>query len=178
MKLGWRRTPSEVNSAKAISATSFGYTSTRLDLASLAGQAVRFRFRLGTDPSLSRGGWVVDNVRLYTCAAQAPTARGDIDGDNLTATLLTGPSHGDLTFNSAGSFTYTPHANFFGTDSFTYEASDGSLSSAATVTIQLTQVNDAPAAGDDNYTVAEDGSLQIAAPGVQLSSSEPSRQST
>ena len=45
-----------------------------------------------------------------------------------------------------GSFTYTPAANFSGTDSFTYQASDGSSlpSNTATVTINVTAVNDAP----------------------------------
>ena len=51
----------------------------------------------------------------------------DPDGDPLTAVLVSGPSHGTLTLNANGSFTYTPNANFNGTDSFTYRASDGTL---------------------------------------------------
>jgi hypothetical protein len=47
--------------------------------------------------------------------------------------------------NADGSFTYTPDPDFNGDDSFTYHASDGSLSSAsATVSISVTAVNDAP----------------------------------
>ena len=50
-----------------------------------------------------------------------------------------------------GSFTYTPNANFNGTDSFTYTASDGTAASnVATVTITVTGVNDAPVAVDDS----------------------------
>ena len=49
----------------------------------------------------------------------------DPDGDPLTAVLVTGPSHGTLTLNANGSFTYTPAANYNGPDSFTYRASDG-----------------------------------------------------
>jgi RHS repeat-associated protein len=45
----------------------------------------------------------------------------DANGDSLAASLVAGPSHGTLNFNSDGSFTYTPNAGFFGTDSFTYE---------------------------------------------------------
>ena len=41
--------------------------------------------------------------------------------------LASGPSHGTLTLNANGSFTYTPAANFNGSDSFTYRASDGTL---------------------------------------------------
>ena len=50
----------------------------------------------------------------------------DPDGDTLTAAVVdSAPSHGTLTLNADGSFTYTPAANFNGTDSFTYRASDG-----------------------------------------------------
>ena len=44
-----------------------------------------------------------------------------------------------------GCFTYTPYANYFGGDSFTYKANDGMLdSSIATVTIIVNGENDAP----------------------------------
>ena len=49
----------------------------------------------------------------------------DVDGDALTAVLVTGPAHGTLTLNADGSFTYTPDANYNGADSFTYSANDG-----------------------------------------------------
>jgi hypothetical protein len=47
------------------------------------------------------------------------------DGDLLTAILVDNPTNGILTLNSDGSFTYEPNLNFFGTDSFTYLANDG-----------------------------------------------------
>src|SRR5207249_8190944 len=53
----------------------------------------------------------------------------DVDSATLTAALVAGPSHGTLALNTNGSFTYTPAANFNGTDSFAYTASDGALSS-------------------------------------------------
>ena len=73
----------------------------------------------------------------------------DADGDALTAILVTGPANGAVVVNGDGSFTYTPAANFAGTDSFTYQASDGSSlpSNTATVTINVTAVNDAPTVG-------------------------------
>ncbi len=47
---------------------SFGYTASKLDLSSLAGESVRFRFRIGTDSILGDYGWFVDDIRIYTCA--------------------------------------------------------------------------------------------------------------
>jgi VCBS repeat-containing protein len=69
----------------------------------------------------------------------------DPDHDPLSAVLVSGPSHGTLTLNPDGSFTYTPATNHTGSDSFTYQASDGTLSSElATVTLTVTAVNDPP----------------------------------
>src|SRR5215211_2252122 len=91
----------------------------------------------------------------------------DPDSSSLTAALVTGPGHGTLTLDGDGSFTYTPAANFNGTDSFTYRASDGTLDSGlATVTITITAVNDTPVATNDAYTTDEDTALTVAAPGV------------
>ncbi|WP_374663339.1 tandem-95 repeat protein [Ramlibacter sp.] len=84
----------------------------------------------------------------------------DIDSSALTASIVNGPAHGVLTVNSDGTSSYKPTANYSGTDSFTYTVTDGDLvSSLATVTIAVTPVNDAPTAGDQSMTVAEDGVL-------------------
>ena len=91
----------------------------------------------------------------------------DVDGDPLTAVMVNGPSWGSLTLKSDGSFTYTPAENFFGTDSFTYYAWDGTdQSNVATVTITVTPVNDLPVANDDAYEVWQGQTLTIVAPGV------------
>ncbi|MFC1794484.1 tandem-95 repeat protein, partial [Planctomycetota bacterium] len=81
----------------------------------------------------------------------------DVDGDPLTATLVSGPSDGALTFNSDGSFTYTPSPDFNGTDSFTYVANDAEFdSNDATVTITINPVNDAPLALPTSLITNED----------------------
>ena len=77
-----------------------------------------------------------------------------------------GPSHGTLTLNANGSFTYTPAANYNGSDSFTYRASDGTLTSnLATVTLTVTAVNDAPtvtvAAGGTCGTDDRSGTINL-----------------
>ncbi len=61
----------------------------------------------------------------------------DADGDTLTASLVTGPAHGTLTFNADGSFSYTPATGYNGPDSFTYQAADATGSSAVT-TVSIT----------------------------------------
>src|SRR5437899_777212 len=98
----------------------------------------------------------------------------DVDGDTLSAVLVSNPTHGTLTLNSDGSLVYMPALNFNGTDSFTYKASDGQAQSGTTtVTITVTPVNDAPvAANDDSYTTPEDTQLTVSAPGVLANDSD------
>ena len=76
----------------------------------------------------------------------------DVDGDPLTRGAgRPVPANGTLTLNADGTFTYTPNANFNGSDSFTYKANDGTVdSNVATVTITVDAVNDAPVALDDS----------------------------
>ncbi len=75
-------------------------------------------------------------------------------GTVLTASLVSGPSHAaSFTFNSNGSFTYTPAYHFVGRDTFTYRASDGiANSNLATVTINVS--NFGPQAQNDQYTAS------------------------
>src|SRR3989454_3308353 len=74
----------------------------------------------------------------------APGVLGnDIDeaGHPLTAVLVSGTTHGTLTLNSNGSFSYTPNTNYNGPDSFTYKANDGTAdSNIATVSIAVNAV--------------------------------------
>ena len=68
----------------------------------------------------------------------------DVEGDHLTATVVSGPTHGTLTLNVDGSFTYMPNANFYGNDSFTYKANDGGANSntaivSITISVPITK---------------------------------------
>jgi hypothetical protein len=47
---------------------SYGYTTSRLNLSSLAGDDVRFRFRISTNSSGDDYGWFVDDVQIYSCS--------------------------------------------------------------------------------------------------------------
>ncbi len=84
----------------------------------------------------------------------------DLDGtiDPATVTIINGPASGTLTNNGDGTVTYTPGANYNGSDSFTYTVQDnsGATSNEATVSIGVDPVNDAPVAADDSDTTPED----------------------
>ncbi|MBI2661055.1 cadherin-like domain-containing protein, partial [Candidatus Woesearchaeota archaeon] len=68
----------------------------------------------------------------------------DADSDSLAYSIVSNPSAGNLS-GSGNSRTYTPRANYAGPDSFTYRCSDGSVNSnTATVSVTITNVNDAP----------------------------------
>jgi VCBS repeat-containing protein len=91
----------------------------------------------------------------------------DPDGDSLGAVLVANATHGIVVLNGNGSFTYTPAADYTGPDSFTYRATDGSLSSnTATVSLTVVPVNVAPVAVADSYTTVESTPLTVPAKGV------------
>jgi VCBS repeat len=91
----------------------------------------------------------------------------DFDPTILTAIKVSDPANGTLVLNADGSFTYTPDADFNGTDTFTYKANDGyDDSNVATVTITVTEIKDQVQAVDDFYTTDEDTTLTVEAPGV------------
>ena len=65
--------------------------------------------------------------------------------------LVADPSHGTLTLNTNGSFSYTPTAGYDGPDSFTYKVNDGSLDSdVATVNLTVNAVA-GPGSVNDAY---------------------------
>ena len=71
----------------------------------------------------------------------------DVDGDALTATSVSTPAHGSASVNTDGTVTYTPNADYNGTDSVTYKATDGAAdSNEATVTVTV-EIAEAVAGG-------------------------------
>ncbi len=126
-------------------------------------------------PVALNDAYAISEDTVLTVAAPGILANdSDPDGNALKANLVAGPAHGALTLNTNGSFTYRPATNYFGPDSFTYKANDGSLDSGiATVSLTITNLNEAPLANNDTYTLAEDTLLSIAAPGVLANDSDP-----
>ena len=70
-------------------------------------------------------------------------------GTTLTITAITQPTNGTVVITGGGTgVTYTPDANFAGTDTFTYTITDGALATdTATVSITVTNLNDPPDRG-------------------------------
>jgi len=90
----------------------------------------------------------------------------DVDGDPLSAVKVDDPAHGALVLNEDGTFLYTPDTNFFGDDSFTYQAQDpsGERSLVTTVSLFVENQNDAPVASDVTPATDEDTPLEAILP--------------
>ena len=98
-----------------------------------------------------------DNAVSFTLDIATPNA------NPLTYTIVDAPDHGVLSGTDANR-TYTPVADFFGTDTFTFRVSSSSgTSNLGTVTITVTPVNDAPVAANDVKSTNEDTALTFPA---------------
>ncbi|MEJ2743338.1 MAG: Ig-like domain-containing protein, partial [Gammaproteobacteria bacterium] len=93
----------------------------------------------------------------------------DTDEDSsinpASVTVTSAPSHGSASVNTAtGVITYTPTADYNGSDSFTYTVEDvqGGLSNTATVSLSVNAVNDNPVAANDLTSTTEDTAVSIA----------------
>jgi Zn-dependent metalloprotease len=152
-----------------------GYYSSRLDLSSLNGNSVRFRFRQGTDTGGGSLGWLIDDVRIYTCALPTTTTSLTTSTNpaykgkavTFTATVhSTGGTvpTGTVTFNDGASTINTATLNGSGIASITT-----SSLSAATHTITAVYAGDANNQGSTSNTVSQQ--ILMATPTLSLTSS-------
>ncbi len=85
----------------------------------------------------------------------------DANADPLTVIAVTQGAHGSVS-NNGNSVSYTPNADYFGPDSFTYTITDGVTGNdTATVNVSVANVNDAPVANNDNYNMNQDTTLTV-----------------
>jgi VCBS repeat-containing protein len=121
--------------------------------------------------------YTLDEDSVLTVAGVDGILANDVDddGDSLLPSIVANVTHGMLTLQLNGAFTYTPDENFNGTDSFTYRVSDGqTISATTTVTLNVTPVNERPVAVDDNYSVQMNSILAVeATSGVLVNDSDP-----
>jgi len=111
---------------------------------------------------------VNQNTALHISAPGVLANDTDVYGSTLQANLVSGPANGTLTLTNNGGFAYTPANNFSGTDTFTYQAHDGSNNldvTTVTITVNPVTVTNA-AANNDYYTVASNAVLSVAASGI------------
>ncbi|MGA1842897.1 MAG: tandem-95 repeat protein, partial [bacterium] len=88
----------------------------------------------------------------------------DIDGDTLTYSIATNGSKGIATITNSlsGTFKYTPNKDINGTDTFSFKVNDGkAYSNTATVTVNISPVNDAPVAYSNSLDTYENTTLAI-----------------
>ncbi|MFA5911138.1 MAG: N,N-dimethylformamidase beta subunit family domain-containing protein [Vicinamibacterales bacterium] len=108
---------------------------------------------------------------IYTFPPTGPGSltANDTDADaadTLRVVAVTVPAHGTAVVNADGSVNYTPVANYFGPDAFTYVVSDGMLTASAAVTIDVRDGNVPPVGFGDFFAVNEDTTLVVPAPGI------------
>lgn len=116
-----------------------------------------------TTPVASNGAVTTNENQAISGTLSA----SDSDGDTLTFAIVSQPAHGSTSITNAatGAFTYTPANGFYGSDSFTFQATDsaGNVSNTATETITVKQVvaNACPS-GFTKYTgnLASSGNYQ------------------
>lgn len=87
--------------------------------------------------------------------------QGQITATDETAiayTVASAANNGIFALESDGSYSYTPNADFFGTDTVSVAASDEELTSTASITFNVSNVNDAPVFTNTVISVANNGS--------------------
>ncbi len=130
-------------------------------------------------PTAIADSYTVNEDATLSVAAPGVLANDvDLDNDPLTAVLVSNASHGTVSLNANGSFTYTPAANYNGSDSFAYGAYDGkSNSPAVLVSITVHAVNDPPSfAVPANQSAGVGSPIQVTMTSVSAGPADESSQ--
>ena len=80
----------------------------------------------------------------------------DADHASLVVSIVQGAQNGQLIINNQGQYSYTPQANYYGLETITVSVCDAlNACDAATITLQISSVEDAPVASNDAVIVVE-----------------------
>jgi hypothetical protein len=115
---------------------------------------------------LDDGPYTVPEGGTHTEAAPGLLANdSDADGGPLSVntTPVTPPVNGTVTLSAGGGFVYTHDGSETSADSLEYEITDERATATAWVRFDITPVNDAPVAQDDDYQAEQDKPLVVAA---------------
>ena len=88
----------------------------------------------------------------------------DVENDAVTYAVATPAANGTAVVNPDGSFSYTPNANFSGSDSFAFAVSDRNDGTTYGVSLTVTPVNDAPTSSTAAFATDEDMPLSDTLP--------------
>ena len=115
-------------------------------------------------PTAAGDSLVLAENTVATVAAPGVLANdSDPASRPLSAVLGAAPVNGTVTLQANGGYTYAPRTNFYGTDSFSYRATNGATSSApATVSLSITFVNRPPVAANDSATTRKGVAVTVA----------------
>nr|MDJ0626487.1 cadherin-like domain-containing protein [Candidatus Caenarcaniphilales bacterium] len=96
---------------------------------------------------------VAEDNDLNVPAISGVLANDKSDGELTVTGIVSTPENGSINIGEDGSFSYIPNENFYGSDTFTYSVanSNGDVSTA-TVTVNVSPVNDDPIANDDEFS--------------------------
>lgn len=115
--------------------------------------------------ALSDGPYGTDEDVAMNVTAAAGVLANDIDSadDQLRAVLVVAPTHGTLDLRDDGGFSYTPAADYAGSDAFSYHAVDtyGNVSDTVAAQILVAAVNDAPVGTEQSLYTPEDTPVPV-----------------
>jgi hypothetical protein len=144
---------------EAFGRESNGYVSSRVNLSTLGGQSIRFRYRIGTDSGFSDHGWFIDDVRVYTCTTpgssslsigNATVTEGNSGTTNADFTVSVSPAAaGDVTVHYATSGGSATQGTDFTSTSGDLVIDAGDMSE----TISVPVIGDTTDESDETFTV-------------------------
>ncbi|MSQ93669.1 MAG: tandem-95 repeat protein [Gemmataceae bacterium] len=115
-----------------------------------------------TAPLVTNGSFSVIHDSLLLNSNLLATA-SDNEGDAMTVTIVTGPSHGQLAQASGSLYDYTPNAGWTGTESVTITVSDGIATSTSAI-ISISVTNSVPSVSNASFSVERN----LLLPGIDL----------
>src|SRR5690606_27756395 len=118
-------------------------------------ESLELREMLAGEPVAAGDSLYVSEVANLSIVAPGVLFNDFVVQAALSAVLASNHAHGTLTLEANGNFSYQPEPNYFGPDSFTYRASDGTTqSNPATVQITVLPVADTPIAPTADVYIA------------------------
>ncbi len=114
----------------------------------------------------------VKHDRTKSVAAPGVMANDIQLGSGYTAELVSNVTHGSLSLQSSGAYTYTPDSGYVGSDSFRYRVNGGLLNLSLPATVSITVTNVAPTAANDSYSATTGVQLSVPAAGVLANDSD------